>query len=201
MTAFDDILTELAALRAKVESQRTTLTLGTYQADGTVLLTDGAEVTPAATLAIVGTGDTVLLAQHNRRAYIVGQASPTTTSASLDSLSDVDTTGATAGNLLTFDGTQWEPGSGPTPALRARSGQAVIGMGGTVLQTESVSFGVTFSSAPRVFLTLTGDAPDATISAESATTTGFTLRMRFPTNDSGSYYINWLAIPDGSLTV
>jgi len=75
---FDKILADVATLRELVERQRTTLTLGTYQSDGTVLLTDGAEVVPAAVLAVVSAGDKVLLGQHNRRAYVLGQASPAT---------------------------------------------------------------------------------------------------------------------------
>ena len=205
MTAFDDILTELAALRAKVESQRTTLTLGTYQADGTVLLTDGAEVTLAATLAIVGTGDKVLLEQHNRRAYIVGQASPTTTSYSLGSLSDVDTTGASTGDHLVFDGTQWEPTTppgGPTPTLRMQSGQvSALCYAET---TIAVTFPVAFAAAPRVFCQLASNSGTfiVWISAESVTSSGFTMRIRHNTNPGGvSRTIHWLAIPDGALTL
>lgn len=73
---FDKLLAEVATLREAVARQRTTLTLGTYQSDGTVLLTDGAEVVPAAVLAVASAGDKVLLGQHGRRAYVLGQASP-----------------------------------------------------------------------------------------------------------------------------
>ena len=201
MTAFDDILTELAALRAKVESQRTTLTLGTYQADGTVLLTDGAEVTPAATLAIVGTGDKVLLAQHNRRAYIVGQASPTTTSYSLGSLSDVDTTGATNGDLLQFDGTDWGPGT-PATSMRAQAGSTSANCYAET--TKAVTFGAAFAAAPRVFCQLASDPGTFSvwISTESITTSGFTMRIFHDSNPGGvSRTIHWLAIPDGALTL
>lgn len=201
MSAFDNILAELAALRAKVEEQRTTLTLGTYQSDGTVLLTDGAEVTPAATLAIVGTGDKVLLAQHNRRAYIVGQASPTTTSYSLGSLSDVDTTGATNGDLLQFDGTDWGPGT-PATSMRAQAGQV------TKLcyqeTTIDVTFGTAFAAAPRVFCQLASDPGTFSvwISTESITTSGFTMRVFHSANPGGaSRTFHWLAIPDGSLSL
>ena len=205
MSAFDKILAELAALRAKVEEQRTTLTLGTYQADGTVLLTDGAEVTPAATLAIVGTGDKVLLAQHNRRAYIVGQASPTTTSYSLGSLSDVDTTGASTGDHLVFDGTQWgpvTPAAGPTPTVRMQAGQASALCYAET--TIAVTFPTVFAAAPRVFCQLASDPGDRRvwISTESVTASGFTMRIFHDANPGGvSRTFHWLAIPDGALTL
>ena len=203
MSAFDNILAELAALRAKVEEQRTTLTLGTYQSDGTVLLTDGAEVTPAATLAIVGTGDKVLLAQHNRRAYIVGQASPTTTSYSLGSLSDVDTTGASSGDLLQFDGTDWGPGT-PATSMRAQAGQASFSLYTTGGKT--VDFPTAFAAAPRVLLTL-ANTPASTsdvisLNVDNVTASSFYIYANCPGNFAGATaYVNWLAIPDGALTL
>jgi hypothetical protein len=52
-------------------------------------------------------------------------APPTATAGTLDDLADVDTTGADAGDVLTFTGADWEPRPAPT-ASSAPSGHVVI---------------------------------------------------------------------------
>ena len=138
-------------------------------------------------------GEVVATSTARATVLVGGQAHTVSTNTLPRDVTDGDTVTVEWGSAIPTAVAVRTPGAAPGPTNV--SGQAVIGMGGTVVQTESVSFGTTFSAAPRVFLTLRNDAPDATISAESATTTGFTLRMRFPSSNSGTYYINWLAIP------
>ena len=125
-------------------------------------------------------------------------------SASLGSLSDVDTTGATAGNVLTFDGTQWEPGSGPTTVMRAQAGQASFQLYTTGGKT--VTFPTAFAAAPRVLLTL-ANTPASTadvisLNVDDVTATSFYIYANCPNNFAGATaYVNWLAIPNGALTL
>lgn len=110
MSAFNLILDQIAALRARMDRERTTLRLGTVQSSGTVLLTDGAEVTPAARLTDTATGDIVLVGQHNRRTYVLGKPPQATTSAAATIASGWAVAGGEtptvtkSGDVVTFTG-------------------------------------------------------------------------------------------------
>lgn len=174
MSAFDSILADFAALKAKVTAEATTLRLGTYQADGSVLLPDGAALTPAAVLAYVETGDTVLVGHHLRRAWVLGKVSP--------------------------DGPP-DPYEPPDPVMRMQAGQATVNL--FTNDTTSITFSPAFPAAPRVLVTLVTDPDGVAVFAnvDSVSTTGATIRLRCPTNWGGAFVFNWLAVPDGSLTI
>ena len=138
-------------------------------------------------------GEVVATSTARATVLVGGQAHTVSTNTLPRDVTDGDTVTVEWGSAIPSAVAVRTPGAAPGPTNV--SGTATIGMGGTTVRTSEVSFGTTFSAAPRVFLTLRNDAPGATISAESATTTGFTLRMRFPTSNSGTHYINWLAIP------
>lgn len=175
MSALDRLADEIAELRRRLDTELASLRLGVYQSDGTVLLPDGAAVTPAAILAFVEAGDTVLMGHYQRRAWVLGEVSP-------DGPPEIP-----------------EPYVPPTPALRLRAGQTSPVMNSTN-KTVSVSYGATFATVPRVFVQFAQDMPDSDVTAEGATTTGFTLRLR-GTATNNSVEVNWLAVLDGSFSI
>lgn len=101
------------------------------------------EATGATTLNFVGAGVTAA----DMGAGVVDITIPGGGASALNDLSDVDTTGAASGNVLTYDGAQWEPVAPSTAALSAQyedqkasgtaGGGAVSGAWyGRVLNTE-----------------------------------------------------------------
>lgn len=96
-----------------------------------------------------------------------------------------------------------EPYEPPEPTRRAIAGQVSMSFSSALSQSASITFSPAFAAAPRVLVSVEPDSglPFVTALARDVTTSGADLWILSQTSITWTIRANWLAIPDGALTI
>lgn len=97
-----------------------------------------------------------------------------------------------------------EPYEPPDPVMRAQAGQVTLSFtsGSTVKETSNITFSPAFAATPRILLTLAQENGDIILSTTDQTASVFKVRgTRLSNTFAQNVAVDWLAIPDGALTL
>jgi hypothetical protein len=88
--------------------------------------------------------------------------------------------------------------------MRAQAGQVTLSFtsGSTVKETSNITFSPAFAATPRILLTLAQENGDIILSTTDQTASVFKVRgTRLSNTFAQNVAVDWLAIPDGALTL